>query len=94
MFIFSKYGIYNEFVHIYSIHFHSSVNDKVVVSRSCSWEDASAPADTCLKANTPSYIRTEFCESCTHDGCNGAGQFGAAAVMVLLPVLLAKLLLW
>lgn len=48
--------------------FQFSVNDKVVVSRSCSWEDINAPADSCMRTSTPSYIKTEFCETCGHDG--------------------------
>lgn len=46
------------------------VNDKVVVSRSCAWEDFNLPADSCMRSTTPSYIKTEFCETCGHDGEN------------------------
>lgn len=46
----------------------STVNDKVVVSRSCAYEDINAPSDSCMRLTTPSYIRTEFCETCGHDG--------------------------
>lgn len=71
-----------------------TVNDRVVVSRSCAWEDVNAAPNSCINAQTPSYIRTEFCETCTTDGCNGASQYGPAVAMVLLMALVAKLLAW
>uniref|UniRef100_U5EDB7 Putative secreted protein n=1 Tax=Corethrella appendiculata TaxID=1370023 RepID=U5EDB7_9DIPT len=67
------------------------INDKVVVSRSCAWEDVNAPPNACMNANTPSYIRTEFCETCAYDGCNSASTYGPIAFTVLLSLLLAKL---
>ncbi|XP_058057147.1 uncharacterized protein LOC131208421 [Anopheles bellator] len=70
------------------------INDRVVVSRSCAFEDVNAPPNSCLNAQTPSYIRTEFCETCTTDGCNGAAEYGPAAVVVLVSALVAKLLAW
>lgn len=71
-----------------------AVNDRVVISRSCAWEDVNAQPNSCINAQTPSYIKTEFCETCTTDGCNGASQYGPAALMVLLTALVAKLLAW
>jgi hypothetical protein len=50
------------------------INDKAVISRSCFWEDVNAPSDSCNHTNTPSYIKTEYCHTCTTDGCNGASQ--------------------
>lgn len=47
------------------------MNDKTVVSRSCSWEEARTPPDACLRQHTPDYIETQFCRTCTEDGCNG-----------------------
>lgn len=47
---------------------NSKVNDKVVVSRSCAYEDINSPPDQCMRTTTPSYIKTEFCETCGHDG--------------------------
>lgn len=69
------------------------VNNKSVVSRSCYWEDINAPKDACANANTPEYIKTEFCETCNFDGCNGAAQYGPIAMLVIIPAVLAKLLL-
>lgn len=71
-----------------------TINDRVVISRSCAWEDVNAPPNSCINAQTPSYIKTEFCETCTVDGCNGASQYGPAVVMVLLMAFVAKLLAW
>jgi hypothetical protein len=68
------------------------VNDKYVISRSCFWENISARKDECLNNNTPSYIRTEFCETCSTDGCNGAAQYGPIALLVAIPAVLAKIL--
>ncbi|XP_055303862.1 uncharacterized protein LOC129569231 [Sitodiplosis mosellana] len=69
------------------------VNDKYVISRSCFWENTNSPKDECLNSNTPSYIKTEFCETCTTDGCNGAAQYGPVALLVAIPVAVAKILL-
>lgn len=69
-----------------------TVNDKTVVSRSCFWEDVNAPRDSCYSTNTPSYIKTEYCQTCNTDGCNGAGQFGPIAMLVAVPVVVAKML--
>jgi hypothetical protein len=68
------------------------INDKVVVSRSCSWEDINAPADSCMRTTTPSYIKTEFCETCGHDGCNGASKFSGATLFALIPAVIAFVL--
>ncbi|KFB46236.1 AGAP008640-PA-like protein [Anopheles sinensis] len=70
------------------------INDRVVVSRSCSFEDINAPPNACTNAQTPSYIKTEFCETCLTDGCNGASQYGPAALLVVVTAFLAKLLAW
>ncbi|XP_055683099.1 uncharacterized protein LOC129789974 [Lutzomyia longipalpis] len=70
------------------------IYDKIVVSRSCFWEDINTPPDTCMKATTPSFIETEFCETCSHDGCNGASQYGPVALLVAIPAVLAKVLAW
>ncbi|XP_031638946.1 uncharacterized protein LOC116351249 [Contarinia nasturtii] len=48
-----------------------TVNDKRVISRSCFWEKIGAAKDECLNNNVPPYIKTEFCETCDTDGCNG-----------------------
>lgn len=71
-----------------------AVNNKSVISRSCYWEDINAPRDACANANTPEYIRTEFCETCDTEGCNGAGQFGPIAVLVAIPAVVAKILMY
>lgn len=68
------------------------VNDKSVIQRSCFWEDINAPRDACYSVSTPSYIRTQFCETCTTDGCNGAAQYGPTALLTVASVVLAKLL--
>lgn len=64
----TKFAMNNEAVYLLIFVLQLSVNDKVVVSRSCSWEDINAPADSCMRTTTPSYIKTEFCETCGHDG--------------------------
>ncbi|XP_053672548.1 uncharacterized protein LOC128722887 [Anopheles nili] len=70
------------------------INDRVVVSRSCSFEDVNTPPNSCLNAQTPSYIKNEFCETCLTDGCNGASSYGPALLMILASALFAKLLAW
>lgn len=83
----------------FSFFFHFSfsrtiaVNDKLVISRSCYWEHMDAHKNDCLNNNTPSYIKTEFCETCSTDGCNGATQYGPVALLVAIPVAVAKILL-
>lgn len=73
--------------------FTITVNDKYVISRSCYWEHIDAHKNDCLSNNTPSYIKTEFCETCQTDGCNGAAQYGPVALLVAIPVAVAKILL-
>lgn len=68
------------------------VNDKLVVSRSCAYEDVNAPADSCMRLTTPSYIRTEFCETCGHDGCNGADTIIKTSAIMLIPLVVSFLL--
>jgi hypothetical protein len=68
------------------------INDKVVVSRSCSWEDINAPADSCMRVSTPSYIKTEFCETCGHDGCNGGAQLTVITILTLVPAFIALIM--
>lgn len=70
-----------------------SVNDKIVISRSCYWENVNAAKDECLNSNTPSYIKTEFCETCSTEGCNGAAQYGPIALLVAIPAVIAKILI-
>ncbi|XP_059616683.1 uncharacterized protein LOC132261751 [Phlebotomus argentipes] len=67
------------------------VFDRVVISRSCFWEDTLFKA--CSDSNPkPSYIETESCESCTSDGCNGASQYAPIAFLMIIPVILARML--
>jgi len=69
------------------------VNDRYVISRSCFWENVNAPRDECMHSSTPSYIKTEFCETCSTDGCNGAAQYGPIALLVAIPAVIAKILI-
>jgi len=57
------------------------IYDKPLVARSCFWEDVNDPSDSCYNANTPSYIKTEYCHTCATDGCNGASQNGPASAV-------------
>jgi len=68
------------------------IGDREVVSRSCAWEDINSPSDACMHKNTASYIKTEFCETCTQDGCNGAEQYGPVFLTVAALAIVAKLL--
>lgn len=68
------------------------INDKVVISRSCAWEDVNALPDSCMRTTTPSYIKTEFCETCGHDGCNSASKFTVTTLLALLPAIFALIL--
>ncbi|XP_031627260.1 uncharacterized protein LOC116343375 [Contarinia nasturtii] len=47
------------------------VNEITIVSRSCYFEKESASKNDCMNDNTPSYVKTETCETCSYDGCNG-----------------------
>lgn len=38
------------------------------VFRLCAWENIHAPKNECVNIKTPSYIKTEFCETCDTDG--------------------------
>lgn len=48
-----------------------AVNDKIVVSRSCHFEAENALEDDCLNEKMPSYVKTQYCKTCSMDGCNG-----------------------
>jgi hypothetical protein len=43
----------------------------LVLSRSCGVENENFTEQTCMAQETPSYVTTESCEFCRHDGCNG-----------------------
>lgn len=91
-FFFSKLATPINFTDLFLFLIHL-VNDKYVISRSCFWENINAPKDECINNNTPSYIKTEFCETCDTDGCNGAAQYGPVALLVAIPVAITKILL-
>lgn len=62
------------------------VNEASIVSRSCYWENIYAPSDECMNQNpnAPSAITTEFCETCSDDGCNNTVQHGAVALLIAI----------
>ncbi|CAD7079963.1 unnamed protein product [Hermetia illucens] len=69
------------------------VNDKTVVSRSCTWIDSNDTPKKCMTSPpNPSYVETLFCETCLTDECNGAAQYGPMAALILIPVAIARLL--
>lgn len=47
-----------------------SVNDEVIILRSCFWEDEDTPQASCISNNLPSFVKIEFCKTCVTDGCN------------------------
>jgi hypothetical protein len=68
------------------------VNDRPVVSRSCVFEDISTPPNYCSPESLISYAKIEFCETCSHDGCNSAGTFVPAALLTFASLLIARFL--
>lgn len=60
------------------------------VYRLCAWEHVHAPRNECVNAHTPSYIKTDFCETCDTDGCNGATHYGPYAILIAIPIFIAK----
>lgn len=73
------------------------VNDASIISRSCFWENMYAPSDECMnqnQQNQPAAITTEFCETCSDDGCNGAMQYGATALLVVVSAIVSKIFLF
>lgn len=75
-----------------------TVNDDSIISRSCFWENIYAPSDECMNMNqnpnVPSAITTEFCETCSDDGCNSGIQHGATALLVVISALVSKIFLF
>lgn len=53
-----------------------------------------APSDECMNQNVPSAITTEFCETCSDDGCNAGIQHGATASMVIVSAFVTKIYLF
>lgn len=47
-----------------------AVRDKVVVKRTCAIESRTEVGEECAPVDTPSYVKTVFCETCRTDGCN------------------------
>lgn len=72
--------------------FNISVYDKLVITRSCYWKTEDAPIDECLENIMPQHIKTEFCETCDHDGCNGAEQFAPIAAVFAISIAIATIL--
>lgn len=66
----------------------STQNDAKIIRRLCS-ATANA-ADEACKANGADNI----CEKCDTDGCNGAIQYGPIAILIVLPIAIAKFLLF
>lgn len=63
-------------------------NGKPTVVRVCAKSDADA-TELC----TNDTGKTDFkCEICETDGCNSAVQYGPVALLVLIPMAIAKLL--
>lgn len=52
-------------------HYCFSVNDKVIISRSCHFEMENATDSDCMNEKMPSYVKIQFCKTCLTDGCNG-----------------------
>jgi hypothetical protein len=47
------------------------VNGVETYTRSCHWEHANAPSDSCkVQRYNPSYVKTIDCRTCVEDGCN------------------------
>lgn len=77
-----------------SFHFkwiYSTVNDKHIVLRACHWESNNATKNGCTNSVTSPYVKTEFCETCDTDGCNSATQYAPVALLVAIPVAIAKI---
>lgn len=57
-----------------------------MVNRSCVLQNINAERDSCIgQTNGPSYITTEFCQTCVTDGCNSGTQYGPIAMLVAIP---------
>lgn len=55
----------------YFVKFISLVNDVPTYTRSCYWEQANVPTDSCaIQKYNPSYVKTISCKTCIEDGCN------------------------
>ncbi|XP_055376057.1 uncharacterized protein LOC129608525 isoform X2 [Condylostylus longicornis] len=69
---------------------------KVVVSRSCFYEDISEAPEKCYLDNFPSYVRTIYCQTCPTDGCNTAPSVESSPIfaLMLIPIAIAKILLF
>jgi hypothetical protein len=68
------------------------LNNKEVVSRSCVIEDFNTQPKYCATDSILSFAKTEFCETCSTDGCNSAGSFTPVAILIVTCVAVAKFL--
>uniref|UniRef100_A0A336KJT5 CSON011681 protein n=1 Tax=Culicoides sonorensis TaxID=179676 RepID=A0A336KJT5_CULSO len=62
-------------------------HDKVVIKRSCSWEDS------CPKKHNYTELMIEFCGTCSTDGCNGASEYELVLLFLIIPAIIIMFLL-
>lgn len=78
---------------LYQTMFHVLVNGQTVVTRDCYFENVNNRRDQCFSdSRHPRGMDVEFCETCLTDGCNGAAQYGPAALLIALTGAIAKIL--
>lgn len=70
------------------------MNDSPIITRSCFWENIYAPNTECVNDNAPSSVKTEFCETCDTDGCNGALQHSPIIAIIIISVIATRIALF
>uniref|UniRef100_A0A8D8WKL7 Protein quiver n=1 Tax=Cacopsylla melanoneura TaxID=428564 RepID=A0A8D8WKL7_9HEMI len=66
------------------------VNGNLVTVRSCAWPPPDNRGEgPCSESSNPSYIKMEFCETCSDkDGCNGGNTVTSTLIGLGVPALL------
>lgn len=68
------------------ICFPFTVNGLLVITRGCTWKRQDDYYNNCPgSTNGPNEVTT-YCETCEHDGCNGASAIGKTLALLVVPL--------
>ncbi|XP_023936791.1 uncharacterized protein LOC112044998 [Bicyclus anynana] len=58
----------------------------LVISRGCTWKRQDDYSTACAASSTGANEVTLYCETCEHDGCNGASTMGITMALIMAPL--------
>ncbi|XP_075238055.1 UPAR/Ly6 domain-containing protein crok-like [Lycorma delicatula] len=64
------------------------INNEVITERSCNWEVSKGHDNgPCSQSGVASYVKLEYCSTCSTDACNGSEMKSVPFMMALVPSL-------